>query len=223
MRTPSSPRQTQRQRHAPDSTPAGGIWKVIDFDGKSHVFTTDLSFLYFFYLEGDQELVSITHELLPTLVSACPGLTLNYKAAALAEMVDGTKQLQLLTNGKNTESDPDKSEVSLLSEVVGGTVRCIKSAEVVRHTVRTQNWIRLLSLWNRCNQLPVVLVIDTVVRLVQRARRLQVSQVFLALEGTDRALIAAAIAISLRRRRLNSDLDDHHWGLHSILEAPSHE
>lgn len=196
------------------------IWVIRSFDCPRIVLVGDLRLDHFFFTEGDPSVATATYD------SADNDQSPGYGAVGFDAIVtyrDGRREcraVRALTADRSTPAleAQFQSCVSAAYRMAASYVE-ITAADLDRAQQRIRNWERLLAAYRRCAHRPLEMPEQRVLLGLARAGQVTFREMTAWFSDDEPALLAAAVARLLRKRKIVGDLDSATWSMNTRLRV----
>lgn len=159
------------------------------------ILCSDLEFETFLYLEGSPDLPDVDYAPLRLQeASGGPGP----RHFATATTLDGTRL--------DVELRPEANQPSIPGR------RLINLAVLTAAKTRIESWRAIVPAINRCRAHTLTPIIYRCRQLLQDSGERTILEISRELASEHTALVVGALAMMLRTREINSDVDQHLWG-----------
>lgn len=188
------------------------IWVVRPpFDEEDLLLTSDIAFELFYYLEGEPRYVDIDYPGLKATSSEGPVSIADFIFAYAA---DACGQI---TTIKFSHAPSSASVTTQLSGGSESPTRIVTLDELDSNVQRVENWRRIIPCIRRVKLLPMATLERVIVQSLRDGKRQTIRQLLKAHSNESTAKLLGAIALALRHRYIEADLDTKPWSLNTCV------
>jgi hypothetical protein len=211
-----TPAQTRRNALAEAIKARGhspyNIWVVRPpFADEDLLLTSDIAFELFYYLEGDPRYVEIEYPGLKATYSEGPVSISDFMFAYAADSCGQIAQI------KFSHTPASISESNEMYEGEESPTRIVTLDELNSNVQRVENWRRIIPCIRRVKLLPMATLERVIVQSLRDGKHQTIRQILKAHSNESTAKLLGGIALALRHRYIEADLDTKPWSLNTWL------
>lgn len=185
------------------------IWIIRPpFDKEDILLNSDIAMELFYYLEGEPSFKDINYQVLRTSVGSDLPPSIFGRVFAHVTLNNGTTRSVVPCIEDTSEAAESSSAESRYSVTLATLDLAVQ---------RTENWRRIIPCIRRVRSHSTATLERSIVIGFLPERKRSIREVLGSFSGEDPGLVLGALAIVLRQRLLESDLDIRPWSLNTML------